>query len=72
MNRRARWVWCVLLAMLGVTSLRAHTLSESISSWQISAGHVRLQFIVPDLEAKRLSKTGDVVPLGNVIGAYLK
>lgn len=72
MSRRARWMLGVLLAMLGVTDLRAHTLSESISSWQISGSHVRLQFIVPDLEAKRLSETGNDVPLGNAIGAYLR
>ncbi len=51
---------------------RAHTLSESISSWQLRAGGVRLEFIVPDLEAKRLSSTGKDLPSPDVVGKYLR
>jgi HupE / UreJ protein len=62
----------VLAATLAAHSVYAHTLSESISSWQITGSHVRLQFIVPDLEAKRLSETGKEVPSAELIGAYLR
>ncbi len=49
----------------------AHTLSESHSSWQIDGATVRLQMIVPDLEAKRLSPSGADLPSGEVLGRYL-
>jgi hypothetical protein len=50
---------------------RAHTLSESISSWQVNGAQIRLQFIVPDLEAKRLSATGRELPSAEAMGRYL-
>jgi hypothetical protein len=59
-------------AALGAAAARAHTLSESISSWQINGGNIRLQFIVPDLEAKRLSASGKEVPPAGVLGSYLR
>lgn len=72
---RMRWLRHALAAM-GLIALlspvHAHTLSESISSWQVEGSHVRLQFIVPDLEAKRLSASGHEVPSASLIGQYLK
>jgi hypothetical protein len=68
-----RWGLAALMWLSsGAAAVHAHTLSESISSWQINAGHIRLQFIVPDLEAKRLSRTGREVPTADVIGGYLR
>jgi HupE / UreJ protein len=61
----------LLVVLFMNTSAHAHTLSESISSWQINDNGVRLQFIVPDLEAKRLSSTGKDVPSAEAIGTYL-
>jgi HupE / UreJ protein len=61
----------VLLLATSAQCASAHTLSESISTWQIHGDRVRLQFIVPDLEAKRLSDTGKDLPSGAVIGSYL-
>jgi len=49
----------------------AHTLSESHSAWQIDGATVRLQMIVPDLEAKRLSASGTDLPDDAVLGRYL-
>ena len=45
---------CVLLVLVaGVWApAHAHTLSESLSAWRIDGDSVRLQFTVPDLEAK--------------------
>jgi len=50
---------------------RAHTLSESHSSWLISGDTVHLQMIVPDLEAKRLSGSGQELPSSEQLGRYL-
>lgn len=67
---------CLLLLILALglqpAAVQAHTLSESISSWQINGTNIRLQFIVPDIEAKRLSSTGKDVPAARVIGEYLR
>lgn len=49
-----------------------HTLSESISSWQVAGDQIRMKFIVPDLESKRLSESGREVPPTNLVGRYLK
>jgi len=49
----------------------AHTLSESYSSWQINGDTVRLQFTVPDLEARRLSDSGKEQPTVDQLGSYL-
>jgi hypothetical protein len=62
----------LLLALAGLRPLQAHTLSESISSWQVSKQDIRLQYTVPDLEAKRLSSDGKELPSAQVIGQYLK
>jgi hypothetical protein len=49
-----------------------HTLSESISSWQVAGDQIRLQFIVPDIESKRLSDSGRELPPTKIVGQYLK
>jgi hypothetical protein len=73
MSRAARCVSGLLcFAALGAGGVQAHTLSESISSWQINGGHIRLQFIVPDLEAKRLSASGKEMPPAAALGSYLR
>jgi len=60
-----------LLLLVACRSVNAHTLSESISSWEVNGHLVRLQFIVPDLEAKRLSVDGKEIPPAQVVGDYL-
>lgn len=65
-----------LLAALSLWALAcgaatAHTLSESHSSWQINGDSVRVQFIVPDLEAQRLSASGKDLPSSAQLGRYL-
>ncbi len=60
--------WLIVL----VSPAQGHTLSESISTWQVVGEQIRLQFIVPDLEAKRLSSNGHEVPPAAAIGQYLK
>jgi hypothetical protein len=65
-----------LLALLFLCTLvceaaTAHTLSESHSSWQIDGDTVRVQFIVPDLEAQRLSASGKNLPSSEQLGRYL-
>ncbi len=56
------WRW--LVALLCASVAHAHTLSESLSAWRIDGDTVRLQFTVPDLEAKRVKG-----PLGDYLGA---
>jgi hypothetical protein len=62
----------ILIAALGFAgSSHAHTLSESHSSWQISGSTIRVEMIVPDLEAKRLSPDGRELPSSAELGRYL-
>ena len=61
----------VLASGLAVRSAVAHTLSESHSTWQIDGATVRLQMVVPELEAKRLSPSGRDVPSSEDLGRYL-
>jgi hypothetical protein len=49
----------------------AHTLSESLSAWQVQGKQVQVQFTIPELEAKRLSASGNDVPPSTELGAYL-
>jgi hypothetical protein len=49
----------------------AHTLSESYSSWHISDASVRVQFTIPDLEARRLSDSGKEQPSNQQLADYL-
>ena len=61
----------VALCLSGGVAASAHTLSESHSSWEVQGNNVRLQFTVPDLEAKRLSKSGNDLPSRKELGDYL-
>ena len=54
-----------------MSGAQAHTRSESHSAWQISGPAVRLQFTVPDLEARRLSADGRSDPGNEALIAYL-
>jgi hypothetical protein len=62
-----------LLLVIGLHAQRAsaHTLSESYSSWQLNGDTVRLQFTVPDIEARRLSASGKEQPSSEQLGGYL-
>jgi hypothetical protein len=65
-------LWAALAMAVFPLSAGAHTLSESISSWQVNGERIRLQFIVPDLEAKRLSESGKEIPPAQLVGRYLR
>ena len=54
-----------------VAPAEAHTLSESLSAWRVDGDTVRLQFTVPDLEAKRVSSSGKDLPSSAQLGSYL-
>lgn len=65
-------VWIALLVVAwAATPAHAHTLSESLSAWRIDGNTVRLQFTVPDLEAKRVSASGKDLPSSAQLGQYL-
>lgn len=59
------------VAVLAAASAHAHTLSESFSAWQINGSSVRVEFSVPDREAKRLSDSGKDLPSNDRLGRYL-
>jgi len=61
----------LILGPIWAQTACAHTLSESYSSWQINSNTVRLQFTVPDLEARRLSESGKEQPTVEQLGRYL-
>ena len=62
----------VLASVFGAAApVCAHTLSESLSSWRIDGDTVRLQFTVPDLEAKRVTPSGKDQPSSAQLGRYL-
>ena len=71
--KRTHSVFFALLVVALVASVpaRAHTLSESLSAWRIDGDTVRLQFTVPDLEAKRISSSGKDLPSSAQLGQYL-
>jgi hypothetical protein len=69
----ARFILAVILAWvaLGLAgSAHAHTRSETFSSWQVAGTTVHLQFLVPDLEAKRTSENGEL-PAVDQLGRYI-
>jgi hypothetical protein len=68
-GRCALWVLLGLLAALPCAE--AHTRSESHSAWQVAGAGVRVQFTVPDLEARRLATPGSADPSDLVLAAYL-
>jgi hypothetical protein len=59
------------VALLAALPAAAHTLSESHSAWRIEGPTVRVEVIVPDLEAKRLSPSGREAPSREVFAGYL-
>src|ERR1700724_3091109 len=62
----------ILALVLGAPApVRAHTLSESLSAWRVDGDTVRLQFTVPDLEAKRVTPSGKDLPSSAQLGHYL-
>jgi hypothetical protein len=71
--RQAGYTFLALLAAAFVAAApaSAHTLSESLSAWRIDGDTVRLQFTVPDLEAKRVSASGKDQPSSAQLGEYL-
>jgi hypothetical protein len=71
MRALLRVALALVLCLAGGAPVLAHTLSESHSAWQVQGKNVHLQFTVPDLEAKRLSKSGHDMPQPAVLGKYL-
>jgi hypothetical protein len=65
-----RW-WLIAILWATTTVAHAHTLSESLSAWRIDGDTVRLQFTVPDLEAKRVTPSGKDLPSSGQLGSYL-
>ena len=67
--------WYAFLLLLVVATAvgpaRAHTLSESLSAWRVEGDTVRLQFTIPDLEAKRVSASKKDLPSSAQLGEYL-
>jgi len=65
--------WYAFLTMLlvAVAPAHAHTLSESLSAWRVDGDTVRLQFTIPDLEAKRVSASKKDLPSSAQLGEYL-
>ncbi len=59
----------VLLVGLAAPVL-AHTRSETFSSWQVAGATIHMQFLVPDLESKRITKNGDM-PTVDELGRYI-
>jgi hypothetical protein len=70
MSLMPRCLLCLSLVFAAL-SAQAHTLSESLSSWIIQGNLVQLQFTVPELEAKRLSASGNDLPPTREVGQYL-
>ncbi len=67
-----RWRAFLVFALgLAAASARAHTLSESLSTWRVDGDTVRLQFTVPDLEAKRITASGNDLPSSAQLASYL-
>ena len=64
-------VLIVALCAVATGVAHAHTLSESLSAWRIDGDTVRLQFTVPDLEAKRITPSGKDLPSSGQLGSYL-
>ena len=71
---KSAWYACVAVFVTGLliaTPARAHTLSESLSAWRIEGDTVRVQFTIPDLEAKRVSSSDKDLPSSAQLGQYL-
>jgi len=61
----------LLLWLAAASCAHGHTRSESHSSWQISGPDVRVQFTVPDLEARRVAGPGSEDPTDAALQVYL-
>jgi hypothetical protein len=61
----------LVAALVTAAPAHAHTLSESLSAWRVDGDTVRLQFTVPELEAKRVSASGKDLPSSAQLGQYL-
>jgi HupE / UreJ protein len=70
-RRFALYLVLVWLGLLIAPAAPAHTLSESLSTWRVDGNTVRLQFTVPELEAKRVSASGRDLPSTAQLGDYL-
>ena len=68
---KAWYVFLILLVVAVAAPAHAHTLSESLSAWRVDGDTVRLQFTVPDLEAKRVSASKKDLPSSAQLGEYL-
>ncbi len=70
--RAARIIGAIIAALLvGLAApASAHTRSETFSSWQVAGATVHMQFLVPDLESKRITKNGDM-PTVDELGRYI-
>ena len=61
----------IAVLLVGLAApVSAHTRSETFSSWQVAGSTVHLQFLVPDLELKRITKNGDM-PTVDELGRYI-
>jgi hypothetical protein len=69
--RALRFLALLFVSLGGMASTQAHTLSESLSAWRIDGDTVRLQFTVPDLEARRITASGKDLPSSGALGQYL-
>jgi hypothetical protein len=71
MTRIARLAGAVAALVLALGAVAAaHTRSETFSSWQVAGATVHLQFLVPDLESKRLTG-GTEMPSVDMLGRYI-
>jgi hypothetical protein len=68
--RMLRFFAPVAALLLAAGAASAHTRSESFSSWQVAGQTVHLQFIVPDLESKRITAGGEM-PSVEELGRYI-
>jgi HupE / UreJ protein len=67
---RAAGVAALAAGLVVIGAAQAHTRSESHSAWQISGTDVRLQFTVPEAEARRLGAGGQG-PADSALMTYL-
>ncbi len=72
MQRGSLLLAALLLLILGVTPARAHTPSESFSSWRVDGAAVHVELTIPDREAKRLSASGNDLPSASQLARYLE
>jgi hypothetical protein len=66
-----RLTWLLFTWLLAAAPAPAHTRSETHSSWQIAGTAVRVQFTVPELEARRLASAGVEEPSNEELISYL-